>query len=217
MLPHKLCLVTKLGLKTSPHPKPYAVQWLNQEKKIHVARRVLLAFSIGKRYKEELWCDVMPMDACHVLLGRPWLFDRRVRHDGYKNTYTFLVNHQPITLTPSIPIPPSENPPQETPTPQLTTLLKSQHHEFSAQQPLILLAATADAHPSPTVTPYPPAVAHLLAQYAHVFPAEVPAGLPPKRDIQHKIDLIPESVLPNKTAYKCNPTESAEIRRQVNE
>jgi hypothetical protein len=27
------------------------------------------------------------MDACHVLLGRPWLFDRKIFHDGRENTY----------------------------------------------------------------------------------------------------------------------------------
>jgi hypothetical protein len=64
-------LVTKLNLTTQPHPSPYVIQWLNQGKGIRVSHRVLLSFSIGKSYNDELWCDVIPMDACHVLLGRP--------------------------------------------------------------------------------------------------------------------------------------------------
>ena len=28
------------------------------------------------------------MDVCHILLGRPWWFDKNVIHDGRKNTYT---------------------------------------------------------------------------------------------------------------------------------
>ena len=28
------------------------------------------------------------MDVCHLLLGRPWQYDRSVIHDGRKNTYT---------------------------------------------------------------------------------------------------------------------------------
>lgn len=35
-------------------------------------------------------CDVIPMDACHLLLGGPWKYDRRVIHDGYKNTNYFV-------------------------------------------------------------------------------------------------------------------------------
>ena len=53
--------------------------------------------------------------------------------------------------------------------------------------------------------------------FAHVFPDEIPAGLPPKRDIQHHIDLVPGAVLPNKPAYRMNPKDTGEIQRQVEE
>ena len=67
-------------------------------------QRVLLAFSIGgKMYEEEVWCDVLPMDACHVILGRPWIFDRRVVHDGFENTYSFKHKGRKVTLTPLTP------------------------------------------------------------------------------------------------------------------
>jgi len=39
--------------------------------------------SIGKNYQDELWSDVIPTDACHVLLGRPWMYDRKVMYDGF--------------------------------------------------------------------------------------------------------------------------------------
>ena len=48
-----------------------------------------VSFSIGKTYCDELWCDVMKMSACHLLLGRPWMFDWHMQHDGYHNTYSF--------------------------------------------------------------------------------------------------------------------------------
>lgn len=41
------------------------------------------------------------MDACHLLLGRPWEFDRDVLHKGKANTYTFILNRRTITLSPS--------------------------------------------------------------------------------------------------------------------
>ena len=38
---------------------------------IKVKHRCLVSFTIGKHYKDEIWCDVFPMDACHLLLRRP--------------------------------------------------------------------------------------------------------------------------------------------------
>jgi len=84
-------MVEKLDLQATAHSHPYTIQWLNQGKGLQVSSRCLIPLSIGKNYQDELSCDVIPMDACHILLGRPWLFDRKVKHDGYLNTYTFTL------------------------------------------------------------------------------------------------------------------------------
>ena len=65
-------MVQKLGLKTIPHPNPYKLCWLQKGNEIKVKTRWLVSFSIGKSYKDEVWCDVRPMDAYHLLLERPW-------------------------------------------------------------------------------------------------------------------------------------------------
>ena len=44
-------------------------------------------FKIGS-YQDEVLCDVIPMDICHMLLVRLWKFYRHVVHDGCANTYT---------------------------------------------------------------------------------------------------------------------------------
>ncbi|XP_071708698.1 uncharacterized protein [Rutidosis leptorrhynchoides] len=128
-------MVEKLELVTKKHPHPYKLQWLNQGSEVKVTRQVTVPFSIGTVYQDEITCDVIPMDACHLLLGRPWLFDK-----------------------------------------------------------------------------YP-----LLSEFTVVFPTELPTGLPPIRGIEHQIDLVPGSVLPNKAAYRCSPHEAKELEKQVNE
>ena len=48
-------------------------------------------FKIG-HYFDEFLCDIMPMYFCHILLGRPWKYDRYYVHDGILNQYTLWVN-----------------------------------------------------------------------------------------------------------------------------
>ncbi|KAI4313065.1 hypothetical protein MLD38_037841 [Melastoma candidum] len=42
----------------------------------------------------------VPMEASHLLLGRPWQFDRRTTHDGYLNRYSFKKDGRSVTLAP---------------------------------------------------------------------------------------------------------------------
>ena len=65
-------IVKKLKLKTEQHPQPYKLYWLEKGNEIEVNTRYCISFSIGNKYKDEVWCDVVPINACHLLLGRPW-------------------------------------------------------------------------------------------------------------------------------------------------
>jgi len=48
-------------------------------------------------------CDVVPMHASHLLLGRPWQFDRKAIHDGFRNRFTIIKDGKTITLVPLSP------------------------------------------------------------------------------------------------------------------
>ena len=56
-------------------------------------------FQIGT-YKDEILCDIIPMDVCHIFLGRPWQYDKKVFHDGRKNTYSLEKDGKRHTLSP---------------------------------------------------------------------------------------------------------------------
>ncbi|XP_071918798.1 uncharacterized protein [Coffea arabica] len=58
---------------------------------------------------------------------------------------------------------------------------------------------------------------HSNQEYQDVFPEDIPNGLPPLRGIEHQIDFIPGSSLPNKAPYRTNPEETKEQQRQVEE
>jgi hypothetical protein len=46
-------------------------------------KQFLVEFKIGG-YRDDILCDVIPMDVCHVLSGRPWEYDKNFIHDGRK-------------------------------------------------------------------------------------------------------------------------------------
>ena len=48
-------------------------------------------------------CDVVPMHAGHILLGRLWQYDRKVMHDGFRNRYNFVKDGKSVTLVPLSP------------------------------------------------------------------------------------------------------------------
>ena len=81
-------VVEKLGLPTMSHTKPYKLQWFSEEGEIMVNKKVLINFAIGK-YKEEVICDGVPIEASHILLGRRWQFDKKILHDGHINKISF--------------------------------------------------------------------------------------------------------------------------------
>ncbi|XP_040964752.1 uncharacterized protein, partial [Gossypium hirsutum] len=95
-------MVEKLGLATIKHPHPYKLQWLNDGGELKVTKQVLISFTIGK-YQDEVMCDVVLMHAGHLLLGRPWQFDKRAIHDGYTNRYSFKHMGRMVTLAPLSP------------------------------------------------------------------------------------------------------------------
>jgi len=64
---------------------------------------------------------------------------------------------------------------------------------------------------------HPVEITNLLKEFADIVPEELPSELPPLRDIQHAIDLVFGSQLPNLPHYRLNPTKRAELNRQVQE
>nr|KYP32257.1 hypothetical protein KK1_047105 [Cajanus cajan] len=95
-------LVEKLDLTLIPHPKPYQIHWLNEDGDIIVDKQVKVNFSIGN-YEYHVVCDIVPMEACHILLGRPWQFDKKTMHNGLTNEITFTHKEKKFVIHPFSP------------------------------------------------------------------------------------------------------------------
>ena len=95
-------LCEKLKLTYKKHPNPYHVQWLSDSGTFKIQHTVNVSFKIGP-YEDTVECDVVPMTVCHLLLGRPWQYDRAVLHDGRTNFYSFKWNNKSFVLRPMTP------------------------------------------------------------------------------------------------------------------
>ena len=63
--------VRMLKLPVKKHPNPYSIGDIKAAEKIKVKELCKIPFSIGK-YRDEVYCDVVDMDVCQLLSGRPW-------------------------------------------------------------------------------------------------------------------------------------------------
>jgi hypothetical protein len=205
-------MVEKLELETTKHPSPYKVSWLQKGHRVSVTKQCLVKFKIGN-YHDEIMCDVIPMDVCHILLGRPWQYDRNVVHDGRMNTYTLEKDGRIHKL---LPIKDKEVKSEVSSTillmsgkELLTELEKNEDPQFFfVRKPRIVLTSTR-------VDDLLGEIQELLEEFADIIVDELPRSLPPMRSVSHHIHLIPGASLPNKAAYRLTPQENEEVKRQV--
>jgi hypothetical protein len=172
----------------------------------------LVEFKIGG-YNDKILCDVIPMDVCHLLLGRPWQYDRNVLHDGRMNTYTLEKNGRTHML---LPIKDKE---VKNEVSNIVLLMsgkelltevnkKEELQLFVVRKLKIVLTSTR-------VDDLPEEVQELLGEFADIIMDELPHSLPPVKNMSHHIDIIPGASLPNKAVYKLTPQENEEVKRQV--
>lgn len=89
-------MVEKLNLPYVEHIEPYMFGG------VKIDKRVLLLFSI-ERYKDTIWCDVIPINNYHALLGKPWYDYTRDSYNREKNRYSLEVNGRELILGPLTP------------------------------------------------------------------------------------------------------------------
>jgi hypothetical protein len=73
-------VVKQLGLSTTPHSQPYNIGWLRQGRDLRVSQQCRLLYGI-QPFKDEVLCDVFPLDVCDVILGQPYMWRHLVVYE----------------------------------------------------------------------------------------------------------------------------------------
>ncbi|KAI0498570.1 hypothetical protein KFK09_019458 [Dendrobium nobile] len=171
-------------------------------------------FSIGKHYTCEVLCDVLDMDVCHVILGRPWQFDVGAIYDGKANTYSLEWKGKRLRLLS-----------QATSNASKTADVKSAMHIvngntlMSSSKERSLLFSLIIKEETPLVLDRKLAleVDELLGQFKDIISDSVPAALPSLRALQHQIDFVPGATLPNLPHHRLSPNEHQILHQLVDE
>jgi hypothetical protein len=153
------------------------------------------------------------MDVCHLLLGRPWKYERNVVHDGRKNTYTLEKNGRTHMLLPikdkEVKTKMSNNVLLMSGKELLNEVKKKEETQFIVvRKPKIVLTSIR-------IDDLPEEIQELLGEFVDIVVDNLPCLLPPIRSISHHIDLIPRSSFLNKAAYRLTLQENEEVKRQV--
>ncbi|XP_062162029.1 uncharacterized protein LOC133869072 [Alnus glutinosa] len=137
-------------------------------------------------------------------------YDRSVVHDGRQDTYTLNIKGKKVVLAPQlegvIPIPVTEK--------GFNLLSMSRFLEKIEEEGIVYTFMTCEMG-SRIDDDVLVELREVLAEFADLMPREPPLGLPPMRDIQHHIDFVPGSILPNRPVYCLSLKESEELYHQI--
>ena len=70
-----------LLLLTTPHLQLYSIGWLNQGQGIRITEQCLLPYGINP-FKDEVLCDVAPLEVCDVLLRQSYMWKRHAVYES---------------------------------------------------------------------------------------------------------------------------------------
>ena len=66
-----------MSLERKSHPKPYPLGWVWDKEKINVSKQCRVRFSITSKLVDEVYLDVVSLDICGIVLGSPYIYDRK--------------------------------------------------------------------------------------------------------------------------------------------
>jgi len=174
-----------------------------------VTRQCKLKFSFGSPLVDEVELDIVPLDICGIVLGSPYLYDRKaifyraenkdllvkdgieyiVRAHNLKNNYTLINSGQMKRIVNSC-------------KQFLLMVLKEKKPDKTNVFEGYDVKQQADLE-------------KIVSEYDVLF--QEPKGLPPKKEIVHDINLQQDAPLPNIGMYRLFALENAKIKKQVHE
>lgn len=149
---------------------------------------------------------VLPIHGYDVILGRSWL--TRVKPSFIWDTgYTVVKSKgREYRIPPATPSSPS-----------VLAIISGQQYRTSRAPDDEVFLVTAPKDPPLEQPPMDPRAKALLAEFADVFPKELPKELPPSRAVGFEIELEPGHTPPSRPTYRLTSEELAELKSTLDD
>jgi hypothetical protein len=205
-------VIKRLDLPMTPHPQPYTIGWLRQGRDLCVSQQCRLPYDI-KPFKDEVLCDISPLEVCDVLLGQPYLWKHHVVYESRPHSVIITLGRQLYRI------------PEVAP-PTAISLISAKKCSKVISQTRKFIFFVIHAHSKKKVTTTSMAstqslslqqkqVDGIMEEYRDIFSS--PTGVPTHCQVKHPIDLTPSAPLPNGPVYHRSLMENDEIKHQIQE
>jgi hypothetical protein len=177
-------------------------------------------------YKDELDFVEVPLKGCDAILGMTWLVKYSPQVDWKEGTIKFQHERKTHFLHRQ-----NSSPTKCIPSLSSTQIIPSQLQVYAFptikklirrnQIDSIILASIQSIDNTPLTSSYSslssPDAKFLLTEFQDVFPPQLPSLLPPKREIDHRIELTQTSPPTLRAVYRMSPLELDELKKQLDE
>jgi len=156
---------------------------------------------------------VFPLGGAEVVLGAPWLKSLSpVLMDYAKLSMSFNHLGRPVALNSDAPFKPN---PLSIPQIKSSTQTNFFSSFFQLQVIPYENTSNSSSQPFPITEPEPPQILQLLDKFQHLF--DTSPTLPPSRNTNHQIHLLPNSAPVNVRPYRYPYHQKFEIEKQVSD
>jgi hypothetical protein len=184
--------IKQLSLLITPHLKTYTIDLLHQGRDLHVSQHFHLAYNI-KTFKDEVLCDISPLEFCDVLLGQPYLWKQHVVYESRPYSVIITLRRKLYRIAKVAP-------------PTNIYLISSNQCSkvISHTEKFIFFVIRARSKQKVTVTSVTSTqslslqqkqVDEIMEEYRDIFSS--PFGVPRHCQVNHPIDITPSASFPN--------------------
>jgi hypothetical protein len=178
----------------------------------HLCRSYVTCYVRMGTLKQLITLNVIPLDGYDAILGIPWLRLNNPEFNWEAGVVSVNIDGRLIELPKYIGNEAMDS--MLVSSLQFKRLVRQPQVEFG----MLFINEIDDSEKRDSgVARVDPRIKAVLEEYKDVFPDDLPSGLPPTRDIDHKIEIIPGSAPPVRAPYRMSVPELDELKKQLHD